>query len=333
MTITPAGDTRVARREEVLDADAVRAIDADREPEVHAGDYLAADVAGADPPSSAFPGHVVLMACRVDHEALAEDRAEADERLRNDPVVVVALRPVADRAGRAEPDPAEDRPLERDPLREPPLGDRAEREGRRRDAKDLRREVVEAPEQAPEPAIVVTELVARAQEQAANGGVLDEVRDRIGVRHRGDLELEVVEGSRVFVAGLARKPVDDRVVETALILLGFVGQSAGVDVGRERRAEPQADEDLRVAARKDGVEPIAEYETVEAGRRRDRRGSELAPEAGRLAAALEQQAGHAEQRLADERPADTARDVVVQRRRRFLSDGLPQEAAGDGVPH
>jgi hypothetical protein len=57
--------------------------------------------------------------------------------------VIVPLLLVTDGARRAESQPDEDRPLERDGAREPPLADRGEPENRRRQTKDLRREVIE----------------------------------------------------------------------------------------------------------------------------------------------------------------------------------------------
>src|SRR5262249_49251822 len=159
VAIAQALHARVAGREQILHADPVRAPDPHGESDIDAVDDLAADVAGADPAARALAGHEVGPPGRVEHEALAEDRAQPEEPFRSDPVVVVSLLLAAHGARRAEPDAADERPLERDLSREPPLADRAQPERRRRDAEDLGREIVEDAEEPEDPAIVVAELV------------------------------------------------------------------------------------------------------------------------------------------------------------------------------
>src|SRR6185369_14140028 len=85
-------------------------------------------------------GDVVLPSRRLQHRAVAEDDAQADQRLRHDAIVIVALRLIGDGPGRAEADAGERGGLERDRAREPPLADAAERDGRVGDPEDLRRE-------------------------------------------------------------------------------------------------------------------------------------------------------------------------------------------------
>ena len=103
-------------------------------------------------------------------------------------------------------------------------------------------------------------------------------------------------------------------------------------LGAEGDAEPQANEDFRIAAREHGLEPVAEDETVEGGGRREDGGAQLPPEPRHLAAALEEQAGHPEQGLAHEAAADGRGDVVVDGGLRCLAGGLPQKAPQEGIP-
>ena len=57
-------------------------------------------------------------------------------------------------------------------------------------------------------------------------------------------------------------------------------------------------------AREHPFEPIAESVAVEAGRGRDHRRAQLAPESGVIAAVFEHQARQPEERLPQETPAD-----------------------------
>ena len=84
-------------------------------------------------------------------------------------------------------------------------------------------------------------------------------------------------------------------------------------------------------AREHRVEPVAEDEPVEAGGRRDQRRAELPPEPGPLAAVFEQQAGHAEERLAQETPAEGGRDLVINGGCRLLTTQFPKKTAAGGV--
>ncbi len=180
------------------------------------------------------------------------------------------------------------------------------------------------------PAEVVAQGVAASAEEPANRHVLDGVGDVARVGDRGELEVEVVERALVLVAGLAGKPVGDRVVRGALLALHVLADVV-VHVVGERGPESRADEDLRVAAREDRVEPVAEDEPVEAGGRREDRGAQLAPEARPLPAAFQQQARHPERGLADEGAADRGVDVVIEGGRRGLPGRLPKQAAAQAV--
>ena len=90
--------------------------------------------------------------------------------------------------------------------------------------------------------------------------------------------------------------------------------------------------------------PFAEHQPVEAGGGRDRRRSQLAPEARQATALLEQQVRHPEQRFAEEGAANAAGDLVALVRMAELVDvervavGAPRAAqvaadrrAGDPV--
>src|SRR5207253_8965486 len=262
---------------------------------------------------------------------LAEDEAEAEERLRNHAIPVVTFVRVADGAGSAEADAQERRALEGDRGRQPPLSDGAERGVRGRHAEDPWREVLVAAEDPPHPPEIVAQLVLRAGEEPADREVLDGVDRAAHVGHRRELKEEEVERPLVLIPGLARKAVDHVVVEASLLLVNS-GRKARVGrLGAEGDAEPQANEDFRIAAREHGLEPVAEDETVEGGGRREQGGAQLPPEPRRLAAALEQQAGHPEQGLAHEAAADGPGDLVVARGLRCLAGGLPQKAPQEGI--
>jgi hypothetical protein len=142
--------------------------------------------------------------------------------------------------------------------------------------------------------------------------------------------VEVVEGPLVLVARLAGQPVGDRVLGGA-VLPPVVEAHVALDVVGEGDPEAEPDEHLGVAAGEHRVEAVAEDEPVEPGGGREDRRAQLAPEAGLLAAALQEETGHAKGGLADERAADRGVDVIVQRGRGGLARGLPQQAAAQAV--
>ena len=309
----------------------MRAVDAHGQAHVAAIDHLVAELLGVARRAIADADDPVLPPLRLEHRQVAHDEAQAEERLRDHAIAVVALGPVADGAGRAEPEADEGRALQRQRARQPPLGDGAERQVRRRHAEDLRRQVLVAAEEPPEPAVVVAQLVAVADEQAADRDVLDGVGGRARVGHRGELEEEEVERARVLVAGLAGQPVGHVEVQ-ASVLLPDDGRQVRVGHARgESGAQPQADIDGGIAARKDRLEPLAEDEAVEAEARREHGRAQLAPEPRRLAAAFQQQACHSEHGLAHEGAADAARHVVVDRGQRRLAGRLPDVATQERV--
>src|SRR6185436_6615798 len=97
-------------------------------------------------------------------------------------------------------------------------------------------------------------------------------------------EDEEVERALVLVADLAGQTVDHVELGVAFLTLRLAQQVAGLDVRRQRGAEPEADEDGRIAARKHVAEALAEEQAVQPGRRRDDGRPELAPESRRLTA-------------------------------------------------
>ena len=104
-----------------------------------------------------------------------------------------------------------------------------------------------------------------------------------------------------------------------------------LDGRRAHRAELDAGEEGRVAARKHGLEAVAVRETIESGRGRDDRGGQPAPERGQTIRLLQHQVRDAKQRLAQKAPADAGRDLIVSRRQGRLAGDLPEHAAGKRV--
>src|SRR6266852_1225615 len=330
--VAPAGHAPLAGRGHVMQAEGVRTVHAHGEPHGGAVDHLVSKLLRIGRRSGAQADDPVLAALRLEHRPLAEDEAEAEERLRNHPVSVVTFRAVTDGAGGAEANAEEGRALEGDRGRQPPLADGAERDIRGRDAEDPRRQVLVAAEEPPHPPEIVAQLVFRTGEETANREVLDGVDRAACVGHRRELEEEEVERALVLIPGLPGKPIDHVVVEASLLLVNSGREARGGRFRGEGEAEPQANEDFRIAARENGLEPVAEDETVEGGGRREQGGAQLPPEPRRLTAALEEQAGHPEQGLAHEAAADGRGDVVVDGGFRRLAGRLPQKAPQEGIP-
>ena len=84
-----------------------------------------------------------------------------------------------------------------------------------------------------------------------------------------------------------------------------------VQVGIQTCAEPQAPEGGRIMARKHGLEPVSKGKAVDPRGWREHRRAQFAPEPGFVAIALEHQAGHPEERLPEEAPANAAGDLVI----------------------
>src|SRR5882672_2131229 len=85
------------------------------------------------------------------------------------------------------------------------------------------------------------------------------------------------------------------------------------------------------AAGKNGIESVAEGQSVEAGRRRDGGSRDLAPETGYTVAVLEHQARHPEQRLAEETSRDATRDLIVAGWTCSFAGDFPRRASKEGV--
>src|SRR5687767_450414 len=115
------------------------------------------------------------------------------------------------------------------------------------------------------------DIVILAEQQPAGHDVFENVGARSGA-----LKREVVEGTLVVVAGLARQPVVDGKVRLKLAAFGPC-RSAGNVLPAKVRAEREAAVVVRVVARENGVETIAKGQAVEAGRRRNRRSGQLPP--------------------------------------------------------
>src|SRR6185369_9307662 len=321
LDVLSAGEARVAAVADVADRDRVLATQAPGERGVEADDVVVAatrcrrDLADE-----------VLATGDVERELVAVRKAQREERLRRDAVVVVAVARRAVRAAdRGVADAGEAAALERPVAREPPVARRAERDRGRRDTKRLRRDVVVAAVDAPDAAVRRPGLVGLADQKAARQHVLEAVRAR-----RRRLERELVERPPVVVVFRARQAVVDREVDLRLVAVDAV-RSGGVVVDAACIAEAEPAVVRRAAAREDGAVAVVEDKPVEARRRRDRRRGDLAPDARQPTAVLEHEVRHAKERFAEKRAADAARDLVVARRVRRLAEDLPERAAGERV--
>ena len=99
----------------------------------------------------------------------------------------------------------------------------------------------------------------------------------------------------------------------------------------QRAAELEAREDGRIMAREHRVEPVSEYQPIEASGWRNDGGAELAQESWLAAASLKQQAGHPEERLSQKGPTDGGRDLVIDGRWAGLAPYLPQKTTDGGI--
>src|SRR5262249_32254209 len=147
----------------------------------------------------------------------------------------------------------------------------------------------------PQTSIIFAQLVLRAGQEATDRDVLEDVRRRLRVRYRGELEEEEVERSPVLVAGLPRQPVRHVVLDVPFLALRLAAEPAGLDVRRQRRAEAKSEGDRRIAAREHGLEAIAEEQAIEAEGRRQKRRAELAQDPRLFTTTLEQETRHPEQ--------------------------------------
>ena len=301
----------------------VTAENANRESRVQAVNDLPSPRFGA-----AEPGDIIRAVGQVKHNSVAQDKTKAEEPLRGDAVVVVALAYLGDIAGRGIADAAEGRPLERYRSREPPLKGSPERDGGAGNAEDVRRDVVIAAVEAPYSAIGVARLVVLSEEEAADHEVFDRV---IGGADAGQFEMEVVERPRIAVAGLPGKPIGHGVVRGQLVPVDGARAALVVQGRIQTGAEPQAPEDGRIMARKHGFEAVTEGQAIETRGWRNRRGAQFAPEPGFAAIALEHQAGHPEQHFAEEGPGNAAGDLVIGGGRGVLPVGFPEKAARVGI--
>src|SRR5262249_4791248 len=133
-----------------------------------------------------------------------------------------------DRTRSTVADATQNRTLQSDPLRQPPLPVRAEREGGARDAESLRRYVVVGSVQPPHTAVAVSDAVIRSDQQPAAEETLHDIACR-----RSDLEVEVVERSRVRVTWLSRQTVLDAKREIPHLALhrfhdALIGEMRGI---------------------------------------------------------------------------------------------------------
>src|SRR5512143_2096022 len=92
---------------------------------------------------------VVLASRHIEHGFVTEDQAGRKKPLRRPAVMVVAFLDGVDDAPRAVSDSTKRRALEGNRTSEPPLAGGSEGKGRAGDPEDLRRDIVEAPVQAP----------------------------------------------------------------------------------------------------------------------------------------------------------------------------------------
>src|SRR5262249_14150269 len=255
-------------------------------------DLLVSEQVGIRRRAIAHADDPVLAPLPLEHRDVADDQAQADERLRDDTVAVIALLLVAARSRGAEADAEQRRALQRDRTSEPPLREGPEPKSGRPPANPLRREILVPAEQTPDAAIILTPRVLGAEQHATNREVLDGVRRRIRVRHRGELEEEKIEGTLVRVTRLTREPVVHVEVEAPVLLAHVRRKMRVVDARGERCPDPKTEVHRGIVARKDRLKPGRETKPVEAEPGRQHRRAELAPEAGSVAAALEQQARH-----------------------------------------
>ena len=97
---------------------------------------------------------------------------------------------------------------------------------------------------------------------------------------RGEFKMEVVERTRVPIAGLPGEPVGQDEVPGRLGLGIGAGDALVGQVRIQTCAEPQAPEDGRIMARKHGLEPVAEGKAIETHGWRNHCRAQLAPEPG-----------------------------------------------------
>src|SRR5450756_1373487 len=139
--------------------------------------------------------------------------------------------------------------------------------------------------------------------------------------------MEVVERTRVVIAGLSGEPVGHGKVCGRLVPVDGVRAALVAQVRSQTCAETQAPEGGRILARKHGLEPVSKGKTVDPRGWRDHRCTQLAPEPGFFAIALEHQVGHSEERLPKEAPANAAGNLVIDGGRCGLPGRFPEKAA------
>ena len=84
-------------------------------------------------------------------------------------------------------------------------------------------------------------------------------------------------------------------------------------------------------ARKYGLEPVSKGKAIDTCGWRNYRRTQLLPEPGFAAIALKHQAGHPEERLPEEAPANAAGELVIDGGVRGLPARFPEKAAHVGV--
>ena len=170
MPVGQVGIMRIPCRRNVLDRDGMLVVHPQGERRRPTGDVLRSTILGGS-----HAADEVLVRSDVKHGPVAEDEPEFEEPLRGRAVVIVAFTRAVNDACRAVADAAESRALERHLVREPPLGGRPEREGRTRNAEDLRRNVVVRPVEAPDSAIRVAHCIGGSDQEAPGNDVLEGV--------------------------------------------------------------------------------------------------------------------------------------------------------------
>src|SRR5262249_19680538 len=144
------------------------------------------------------------------------------------------------------------------------------------------------------------------------------------------LEREVVEGTLVGIVGIARQSVIDGEIGKRFCVSAF-GGSTGRILRRAAQGECEAAIVGRAPARENGVVALAEGEAIEPCGRRDNRCGKLPPESRSAVGILEHETRHTEQRLAEKRTANAARNLIVPRRWGRFARNLPRRAAGEGI--
>src|SRR5664280_770122 len=143
--------------------------------------------------------------------------------------------------------------------------------------------------------------------------------------------MEVVKRTRITIARLPGEPIGHGEVEGRLVLFDGFRTALVAHVRILTYAEPQAPEGGRIMAGEYGLEPISKGKTVDPRGWREQRCTQLAPESGFFAIALEHQAGHSEERLPEKTPANTAGDLVIDGWVRVLPAHFPEKAARVGI--